>query len=40
MDRLYAKGFIGDPRNKNKSVVLSDAGALEAKKLFEKLFSK
>jgi hypothetical protein len=40
LDRLHEKGFITDPRNKNKSVVITDEGASRAKELFEKLFSK
>lgn len=34
MDRLHKKGFISDPRCKNKSVLLSD----EAMQLSESLF--
>jgi len=40
MDRLHEKGFIGDPKNKNKSIVFTDEGARVAKSLFEKYFSK
>jgi hypothetical protein len=40
MDRLHQKGFIDDPKNKNKSVILTESGAHQAKTLFEKLFSK
>jgi hypothetical protein len=30
LDRLHAKGLIGDPKNKNKSVALTDEGVTEA----------
>ena len=40
LNRLYEKGFIGDPVNKNKSVVLTDEGILESKRLFKQLFGK
>lgn len=36
---LFEKGFIGDPRNKNKSVVLTDEGLRRGKELAEGLFS-
>jgi uncharacterized protein DUF6429 len=38
MERLHAKGLISDPKNKNKSVVLSEGGRQRAKDLFNKLF--
>lgn len=38
--RLHQKGFIGDPANKAKSVVLTDTGLLEAARLFKKQFAK
>lgn len=40
MNRLHEKGFIGNPVNKNKSVVLTEKGILESKRLFERLFTK
>jgi len=40
MNRLHEKGFIGDPVNKNKSVVLTEEGIAESKRLFELLFAK
>ena len=40
MTRLYEKGFIGDPVNQAKSVVLTDEGLAESKRLFEELFGK
>ena len=38
MERLHAKGYISDPRNKNKSVVVSEEGAKRSRELFEKYF--
>jgi len=38
MDRLYAKGYIKDPKNKAKSVVLSVEGLELARTLFERHF--
>ena len=38
LNRLYEKGFIEDPVNKNKSVVLTNRGIAESKRLFELLF--
>ena len=38
LNRLYEKGFIFDPKNKNKSVVLTREGAQKAEELFERLF--
>src|SRR5882724_5124461 len=39
MNRLHEKGFIADPRGKSKSVVITDAGLDEAKRLLEQSFS-
>jgi hypothetical protein len=39
MDRLHEKGFISDPRGKTKSVVFTEDGLLEARRLLEELFS-
>ena len=39
LDRLHAKGLIGDPKNKNKSVALTDERVAEAAAAFERLFS-
>ena len=39
MSRLHEKGFISDPRGKAKSVVFTDDGLVEARRLLEKLFS-
>ena len=40
MDRLYEKGFIEDPRNKNRSVVMTEDGVKRSLELFERLFRK
>jgi hypothetical protein len=39
-DRLYQKGWIFDPKNKAKSVVLTDEGLARAQHLFETYFRK
>jgi hypothetical protein len=38
MDRLCKKGYIGDPKGKTMSVVLTEAGARLSKELFFKNF--
>lgn len=38
MDRLFQKGFIENPQNKNKSVILTDKGLRFCKDLFQKHF--
>jgi hypothetical protein len=38
LDRLHAKGFIGNPKSKAKSVAVTDAGKDRARQLFERLF--
>jgi Domain of unknown function (DUF6429) len=38
MDRLYQKGMIDDPKNKNKSVTLTEEGMQRCEELFKKLF--
>jgi len=40
MDRLHDKGYIFDPRNKAKSVVVTEEGEIKSKELFYALFSK
>jgi hypothetical protein len=40
MDRLHDKGFIGDPKNKAKSVVLTDEGLARSAQLFKRLFGE
>ena len=39
MDRLHEKGFISDPRGRAKSVVFTEDGLEEARRLLEELFS-
>jgi hypothetical protein len=38
MDRLHEKGFIGNPINKARSVIVSPEGFKRSKELFEKHF--
>ena len=40
LDRLYRKGMIDNPVGKAKSVVLTDEGLSESKRLFRKLFER
>ena len=40
MDRLYEKGFIEDPRNKNRSVAMTEDGVKRSLELFERVFGK
>jgi hypothetical protein len=40
LDRLHEKGYIFDPKNKNKSVVFSDEGFKMSENLFKKHFGK
>ena len=40
MNRLHEKGFIDDPVNKAKSVILTEHGIAEAERLFKALFVK
>lgn len=40
MDRLFEKGYILDPRNKAKSVILTENGLEKSKELFTRLFTK
>jgi hypothetical protein len=37
-DRLYQKGMIENPQNKNKSIVLTEAGLGRSAELFRQLF--
>jgi hypothetical protein len=39
MDLLHQKGYISDPATKNKSVWLTEEGAMLSEELFEKLFA-
>jgi len=40
LNRLHEKGLIGDPRNKNKSVVFTETGMKRSEELFWKMFGK
>ena len=40
LNRLHQKGFIADPVNKAKSVVLSEEGLRRAEELFKALFTR
>lgn len=40
LDRLHRKGMIGDPVSKAKSVVLTEAGLAESRRLFQQMFGK
>ena len=40
LDRLYQKGMIDNPVGKAKSVVLTDEGLAESRRLFKKLFGR
>ena len=40
LDRLHKRGYIADPKNKAKSVVLSEQGQQRARELFEEMFGK
>jgi len=39
MNRLHMKGLISNPVGKAKSVVLTERGLQESKRLFQKLFA-
>ena len=38
MNRLHQKGFISDPKKRNKSVTMSPEGRQRAEELFARLF--
>ncbi len=40
MERLHHKGYITDPVDKARSVVLTDEGLKESQRLFEALFTR
>ena len=40
MDRFHEKGYISDPKNKAKSVVLSKEGKELSEELFKRFFGK
>ncbi|MCA9194281.1 MAG: hypothetical protein KDB03_21075 [Planctomycetales bacterium] len=39
LNRLHERGLIDDPKNKNKSVLLTPAGVQRSRALFDELFS-
>jgi hypothetical protein len=40
LDRLHQKGYIGDPKSKARSVVVTEEGRARAEELFRRLFGK
>ena len=40
LNRLYEQGWIDDPRNKNKSVVLTKEGLAQSEHLFQRFFGE
>ncbi len=40
LNRLHAKGYIGDPQGKSASVEMSETGANLSRELFYKYFGK
>lgn len=38
LNRLHVKGYISDPVNKNKSVVMTEEGARRSQELFDRYF--
>lgn len=40
MDRLYERGFIGDPKSKARSVILTEKGERASRDLFERHFGR
>ena len=38
LDRLHAKGYIGDPKSKDRSVAMTEEGKARAEELFNQLF--
>lgn len=38
MNRLYEKGLITDPVNKNKAVAFTEVGLKQSERLFQELF--
>jgi hypothetical protein len=40
LDRLHTKGYIDDPKNKAKSVVLTDEGMQLSEQLFKRYFAR
>lgn len=40
VDRLYEKGYIDNPKNKNKSICFTDEGLEKGREIFDRLFGK
>jgi len=40
MDRLHKKGLISDPKNKNKSIIMTDEASEMSERLFNEIFGK
>jgi len=40
LNRLHEKGYISDPKNKNKSVIMTEEGLKLSEELFKKHFTK
>ena len=40
LNRLYEQGWIDDPRNKHKSVVLTQVGLAQSEHLFQRFFGE
>jgi hypothetical protein len=40
LNRLHEKGFIHDPKNKNKSITFTEEGIAESKRLFEAKYQR
>jgi hypothetical protein len=40
LNRLHEKGLIDNPRSKTKSIVFTEEGLAESRRLFELLFAK
>lgn len=40
LDRLYQKGYIGDPKGKAKSVTVTEEGRTRSEELFRRLFGR
>ena len=38
LERLHGKGYIGNPKSKSKSVVVTDEGAKQSEEFFKKHF--
>ena len=40
LNRLYEKGYLGDPKGRAKSVIITDEGRIKAEQLFQQLFGQ